>query len=162
MNNHLILWGCKSWQQSINLHSFRIVTPSLSPSVRLKIHPLAIPRCCSKRSRRRVQHKVWGRRQAVKGLLVGICLERNLNPNLTNQIKFYMLEMSQFLIQRPINPSQDDQGDEGFGREPEGLRRAVVFVFDIFRLPSWVGAWKREIPLISFCWSWMGKGANGS
>ena len=80
-------------------------------------------------------------------------LERNSNPNLTNQIKFYMLEMCQFLIQRPINPSQDDQGDEGFGREPEGLRRAVVFVFDIFRLPSWVGAWKRENFLLSFCWS---------
>ena len=80
-------------------------------------------------------------------------LERNLNPNPTIQIKFYMIEMSQFLIQRPINPSQDDQGDEGFGREPEGLWRAVVFVFDIFCLPSRVGAWKREILLLSFCWS---------
>ena len=90
-------------------------------------------------------------------------LERNLNPNLTNQIKFYMLEMCQFPIQhlkkktRPINPSQDDQGDEGFGREPESLWRAVVFVFDIFCLPSWVGAWKREIFLLSFCWSLVGK-----
>ena len=93
-----------------------------------------------------------GQTTSCKGF-TGRSLERNLNPNLTNQIKFYMLEMCQFLIQRPINPSQDDQGDEGFGREPEGLWRAVVFVFDIFRLPSWVGAWKREIPLISFCWS---------
>ena len=58
---------------------------------------------------------------------------------------------------RPINPSQDDQGDEGLGREPEGLWRAVVFVFDIFRLPSWVGAWKREILLLSCYWSRVGQ-----